>query len=503
MTDLTTIINALSTKEQHKFVAYLEDKNKRKDTKNVLLFKLIAKSELDSKSICTQLYKVEQCNAYHALRKRLFQSLIDFTANKNLEDENSTDMQIIKYILASRTYLLQNNFEIAYKILDKAERIAEEHSLYPILNEIYHTKIQYAPNYSKVNLKDLIKKQTENHKKHLLEDQLNIVYAKLKSVLNQINYEGKIINFEEELNTILKELDITLNESLSFKSLYQILAIANISALVTSKYYEIEEFVLKSYQILKNKKDSEKQLFYQIHIVYIIANTLFRNKRFNESLRYIREMKLLMESKNGTYKNTFILKSTLVEALNYNYTNHQGKAINLVESIIKKKHKDIESLLDLHLSLLMFYFQNEEFTKAKSILSKFYHTDNYYIEKASIDWVIKKNIAEILLYIELTEDDHLFSRLNSFKSKYTSYLKQIGQNRILLFISFAERIYNNPVIVNNPEFKKQIATSFDFSNPEKEDIFVLSSYAWLKSKITKTNLYETTIKTIKQSTFYP
>lgn len=496
MIALKSIIDAFSVEDQQKFIAYLQQKNKRKDTKNIELFRLMTKPELDSKSICYQLYKVDNCNAYHALRKRLFQSLIDFTANKNLEDENSIDMQIIKYILASRTYLLQKNYEIAYKILDKAERFADEHLLFPILNEIYHTKIQYAPNYPKIDLDNLILKQKENRKKHILEDQLNIVYAQLKSVLNSMSYQGKAINFEAELESILKNYNIELSETLSFKSLYQILAIVNISALATNRYYEIENFVLKSYNILKDKKDTEKQLFYQIHIVYIIANTLFRNKKFEASLSYIQEMKELMKLKKATYQKEFILKKTLVEALNYNYLNNQNKAIDIVELVIKKKHSDIEALLDLHLSLLMFYFQKEDFTKAKSVLAKFYHTDQYYIEKAGIDWVIKKNLAEILLYIELNEDDLFYSRLKSFKRKYTSYLKQINQSRILNFVNYAERLYQKPETMMDINFSLKLKSTFESNTIHKEDIFVISFYAWLKNKAEGNNLYNTTLNLI-------
>ncbi|WP_299125213.1 hypothetical protein [uncultured Winogradskyella sp.] len=497
MIAIKSIIDTFSSEDQQKFIAYLEQKNKRKDTKNIKLFKLLTKGEADSKAICNHLYNSNQNNAYHALRKRLFQSLIDFTANKNLEDENSIDMQIIKYILASRTYLLQKNYEIAYKILDKAERLADEHLLFPILNEIYHTKIQYAANYPKIDLEELIIKQKENQEKHQLEDQLNVVYAKLKSVLNAISYEGKVINFEQILQDTLKDNNIKISESLSFKSLYQILAIANISALVTTQYFQIEDFVLKSYEILKNKKDTDKQLYYQIHIVYIIANTLFRNKKFDISLRYIKEMEQLMLLKRRIYFKDFVLKKTLVEALNLNFNNHQNEAIELVESTIKVKHNDLESLLDLHLSLLMFYFQKEDFLKAKSILSQFYHTDKWYIEKAGIDWVIKKNLAELLLYIELQEDDLFYSRLKSFKRRYTSYLKQIGQFRIFTFLNFAELYYLKPENITSDDFKNRVESAFEWTKVNEEDIFVMSFYAWLKNKMEGRNLYKTTLRLVK------
>ncbi|WP_111685364.1 hypothetical protein [Winogradskyella tangerina] len=497
MIALNSIVNTFNHEEQQKFIGYLQQRNKRKDTKNIQLFKLMCIPEMTSKSICQQLYQKDHCNAYHALRKRLFQSLIDFTANKNLEDENSIDMQIIKYILASRTYLLQKNYDIAYKILDKAELLADEHLLYPILNEIYHTKIQYAPNYSKINLEELIKKQQENRVKHQLEDQLNIVYAQLKKVLDTFVYKGEALNFEEELESILANSNIELNKSLSFKSLYQILAIANISASITRNYFEIENFVLKSYSILKNKKETDKQLYYQIRIVYIIANTLFRNKKFEESLKYINEMEELMTLKKGLYYKEFILKKTLVEALNYNYLEFQDHAIGLVDDIIKKKHHDIESLLDLHLSLLMFYFQQEDFQKAKTVLSKFYHTDKYYIEKAGIDWVIKKNLTEILLYIEIKDEDLLQSRIKSFKRNYSKYLKETGQERILKFLNFSEQLYNHPNLIKNKTFAKKIRITLETTSTLSEDIFVISFYSWLKSKLTKQSIFSTTLELLK------
>ncbi|NRD19439.1 hypothetical protein HNV08_05220 [Winogradskyella eckloniae] len=497
MIEIKSIIDTFSLEDQQKFINYLQQRNKRRDTKNIQLFKLLSNTDLSSKTICQHIYKVDHSNAYHALRKRLFQSLIDFTANKNLEDENSIDMQIVKYILAARTFLLQNNFTIAYKVLNKAEQLADEHLLFPMLNEIYHTQIQYAPNFPKIDLDAIIVKQQENRKKHQLEDQLNIVYAKLKSVLNHIAYQGNVINFELELETILKEHSIKIDTSLSFKSLYQILAIAHISALVTTKYYSIESFVLKSYSLLKQKKETDKQLFYQIQIVYIIANTLFRNKKFESSLFYIKEMEQLMQLKKGSYFKSFILKKTLVEALNLNYTNKQDEAISLVENIMYKKHDDLESLLDLRLSCFMFYFQNADYTKAKSISSKFYHTDKWYIEKAGMDWVIKKNVAELLLYIELSEDDLFFSRLKSFKRNYSSYLKKIGQKRILTFLKFAEQYYLNPKNVTSVEFKTTLENSFEWVAIAKEDIFVVSFYAWLKSKVNKEKLYPTTLQLLQ------
>ena len=496
---LEVIISTFSTEEQKRFVSYLEKKNKRHDIKNIQLFKLLVKGDLSSAELCKKLYKKSNKDAYYALRKRLYQSLIDFIANINLEEENSIDMQIIKYILASRTFLLHNKPSIAYKILDKAEALAKEYHLFSILNEIYHTKIQYAYLNPTLNIDVLIDTFKQNQKNHYLEDQLNIVYAKIRQTLNNITYKGEVVDFQSILNKSLEEHNIRLNESLSFKSLYQLMTIVSISAFITNDYLKIEPFLLNTYKSIEAHKTKEKQLYYHIQVVYMIANTLFRNKKFTASMQYLKQMQDLMLFKQKKHYNTFKLKYNLLLGLNYNYSNQQNKAIELLEVFTTAKHTDIESLLDIHLSLVMFYIQKNDFKKAKSIFSKFYHTDKWYTEKAGIEWIIKKNLAEIILQIELKNIDIVESRLLSFKRLYFKYLKQINQERVITYLSFVESYYKNPENIRTLEFQDKVNQSFEWIKSQQEDIFVMSFYAWLKSKMENKNLYQITLNMVNNA----
>ena len=196
MININDIVLDFTNEEQQRFINYLELKNKRNDFKNVQLFKLLVKNELSSKEICFKLYKSNKQNAYHALRKRLYQSLIEFIANVNLKEDNSIDMQIIKYILASRTFLQQGQYSVAYNILNKAEALANEHYLFTLLSEIYHTQIQYSYSFKELDIDNLILKFQENQKNHHLENQLNIVYAKIRQTLNDISFEGEVVDFQ-------------------------------------------------------------------------------------------------------------------------------------------------------------------------------------------------------------------------------------------------------------------------------------------------------------------
>lgn len=499
MNDLNAIISTFSNEEQGRFISYLEKKNKRNDTKNIQLFKCLLKDENDAQTICKTIYGKEAKGAYHALRKRFYQSIIDFTANQNLQEENSVNMQIIKYILAAKSFLQQKQYQVAYKILDKAEILATEHDLFSLLNDIYSTKIQYAHTNLDLDLNSLIEKFKINQKHIFLEDELNIVYTKIRVILNNIAYKGAVLDFDTILRNTFEEHNISVNDAMSFKSLYQLVTIVSISAFVTKDYLRIEPFLIETYKSIISNKNNEKQLYYHIQILYAIANALFRNKKFDESMHYLKLMHKQMALNKKKYYNTFTLKYHLLLALNYNYTNQQELAIGTLVPFTKNKHPDTESLLDIYLSLITFYFQKKELKQAFQMFSKFYHTDAWYAEKAGKEWVIKKNLIDILLNIELGYIDLVESRLQSFKRHYYTYLKSINQQRVITYLGFVETYYKNPEIVTSKTFHNKVENAFDWLETHREDIFVMSFYSWLKSKMNKTDLYETTLNLINQA----
>jgi len=498
MTGLDDIIHTLSKEEGKQFTLFLEKKNKRKDAKNIQLFRLISQGELSFEEISKKIYKSPNKTALYALRKRLYQSIIDFTANNSIEDEGSIDMQIIKYVLAARNYFTRGHYKMGYKILDKAELIANEHQLYTLLNEIYHTKIQYSYKNQALHIETLIEKFKQNQHLYNLDEALNIAYAKIRLNIKEVLHKGAAIDFQLLVEDTFKEHQINSDDALSFKSLYQLITIASLSAFASKDYFKIEPFLLSKYTILKDHKSKEKQLYYHIYVLYHIANTLFRNKKFTESSQYLALMHEHMLLKKKKYYSSFNAKYHLLMGLNKNYTNSSFDAIEIFESFVSKKHPDLSSLLDIYLSLIMCYFQKNELKKAIRLFSKFYHTDKWYIEKAGKEWTIKKNLIEILLHLEIGNLELFESRLLSFKRSYYQHLADIGQQRAITYLSFIEEYYKDPSSVTSQEFRTKVESSFEWTASIQEDIFVMSFYAWLKSKMYKTSLYETTLRIVHQ-----
>lgn len=496
MINLKEVLTSLPKDKQQEFISYLEKKNKRKDAKNCQLVQLLLTDNHSSKEISEKLYGTQNKVALHALRKRLFQSLIDFTANISMKEENSIDIQLIKHILSARSFLQKEQIKIGYQILDKAIIVAKEYQLFTILNEIYHTKIQYAYLNEKINIDEIIFDFKKNQERLLLEDNLNIVYARIRKSLTEFQFNKTNINIKNLINNTLKEQKITISDSLSFKSLYQIIQITSISSIQKFDYWNIEHFIIDTYKLIKNHKSKEKQLFYHIEILYVISNILFRNKKFDESQKYLKLMLSCMQEHNGKYFNQFSPKYNLLLTLNYNYSCKQEVAIQILETFIDKKNIDTVSQLDIYLSLIVFYYQHQSLDKAQKLFTKFYHTDKWYVEKAGIIWTIKKSLIEILLQIDLGNIDLVDSRLKSFKRNYFKHLKDINQERVINYLKLVETYYKNPEIATSTEFYNKVEKSFNWIDRKKEDIFMMSFFAWLKAKMNKQDVYFVTLDLI-------
>ncbi|WP_430411864.1 hypothetical protein [Kordia sp.] len=500
MIAIDVMISQFSKEEQQEFIKYLTYKNKRHDTKNVQLFKLLL-ANYSAKEIPKKLYGTDNKSAYHALRKRLWSSLLDFMATQSLTHEVSDELDITKRVLVARNLLLQKQFKTAFKVLNKAEKKARDILHFSLLNEVYHTQIQYAHTTSFAPpLETLIEKFTANQKDFLQEEKLNMAYAVIKENVQKVVYQGEIISFQQLIQETYTRFGISQEIGLTYKSLYQLAQMVSSAASVTKDFFTITPFLLENYKDISNRlKQTDKHLFYHIKLLYIIANIFFRKKAFVESLEYLNLMHQEMERQKGKYYKDLLLSYQCLVALNHNYSGNATEAISILETISQVKKFDLEVMLDVHLSLIVFYFQQGEFKKAQQVFSKFYHTDKWYEEKAGIEWVVKKNLIELLLHIELGNISYVDSRFTSFQRKYYPFLKKSGEQRVITFLKFVKSYYQAPENVTSKAFLSMVEASFVWKSPEQEDIFVMSFYAWLKAKMSKADLYQTTLDLVKAS----
>jgi hypothetical protein len=486
MNNISAILKTLTNDEKQEFLLQLRRKNRRTDTKNEHLFNLINAGKRDDLDIL--LYGKPARNSFHALCKRLQDNLIDFVASQSFAGETSEELEILKLLLASRIFFEKKAFNLAFKILEKAEKLAIPLDLYSILNEIYQTKIQYAHLHKNWALDEIIRASELNMGSFRQELHLNQSYAVIKSRLKN----GDNGSIKDIVENAFSEFQIEINQSLTYKSLFQLMELTIATAKMENDFHTITPFILELYELVNEKSNlKDKHRYYHLNILNLLAITQFRNKNFTASMKFTAEMEVEMQKDKNKYRNFFQEKLVTMKALNHNFIGEADKAISLL-----KEFKN--DSLNVKLLTSMCLFQQHNFSEAYQIVKDFNHSDIWYEKKMGWVWVIKKNLVEILLLTELDKLDLVLSRLNRFKRKFSKQLQERGEKRVLIFVDLISKYYDRPEQVTTPEFKNEVEDSFQWLGKEQEDVFVMSFFAWLKSKMEKRDIYEVTLELVGQ-----
>ena len=502
MNTIQEVVHLMNDEDIKAFSLYLDKKNKRKDVRNTELFELLKTDDIniEKKSFTDK----KSADAHHALRKRLYDTLVEFMANRSFENDTSEEHAVLRLLVVSRLFFEHKLTKAAFKCLAKAEAIATGLEHFSLLSEIYHTQIQFAHLNLSLPLDAVVEKFRDNKKKLEQEEQLNLGYALLRRELSHIYHEGKVVDFQALIKNTIESLGISLRQVLTFKSLYQILFIANEYASINSDYGRIAPFIMKSYGFITgNAALAERHLYYHIYILYFMANFHFRNGRFAESQSYLAQLHEQLQKQGGKYHNRFCLRYFLLKSLNENYSGFPGQGIDTAEKALAQyKKADVNDTNDLRLALIVFYLQQDSGRSAAKEMVKFSHSDSWYEKKMGMDWAIKKNLVEILLHTQQEHIELALSRIKSFKRRYKKYLVSVNEERVLGYLALIERYALKPEIASTSKFQETVEQFMAEARSGPKDIFVMSFLAWLLARVRRKTIYDTTL-TLLEDYFSP
>jgi hypothetical protein len=418
-------------------------------------------------------------------------------ANRTFVNNTGEAHEVLRLLVVSRLFLEHKLTGTAFKCLAKAKAKAFDLEHFSLLNEIYHTQIQYAHLNPQLSLDRLIEKFTANKAKLDREEQLNLGYALLRRELADIMHKGKVIDFRDFILNTMGSLGVSLDEILTFKSLYQILFIANEYASLNSNFTLVEPFVQKSYNFIRGKEEmADKQLYYHIYILYFMANIHFRNRRFKESEATLEVMHVQMQQQSKRYYPLFCLRYSLLLSLNKNYKGEPEDALDIADKALKdaSKKADITDVNDLRLAIIVFCLQQENGLVSR-YMRQYTHSDSWYEKKLGMVYAIRKSLVEILMHIQFENTELALSRLKSFKRRYKKYLAEVNETRVMDYVLLVEKYVLKPEIATTSAFRLKGEA---MAKPEvQEDIFVLSFIGWLLAKAYKKPVYEVTLGLMK------
>lgn len=485
------LIEMLSEKEKWSFLQYLTTKNKKTEAQNIIYVQALYNGE-DEKVIKANLYR-DNDNAYRALKKRVFDALIDFIANNSFKNEASEDVEAIKYLVASRRLFAHGLYKEGFKILKRAELEAIKIDQFTILSEIYHLYVKHAA--SKValySLEDLLSLIEKNQQKLLIEERFNLANTYLKIAFKDLETGSLEVLLEEAFS----KFEIKLKDVFSYRTLYSLGQIISKGAEVTNDYQSAYQFLNQALEeTKKNSPYHQRYAEYLSETLFILAKLSFRIRFFDKSKEFIEESIQISNQRKGVK----VINQLVLQSLIYNYSQKPREAINLLDEIIGQSKKWSDDLLHANLSLIVFRFQQGEYKEVSKLFTHFFKTEKYYEEKMGVHWTASKSLIEILLHIELGNIDYVSARIESFKRRYKHYLSSLDEGNPMVFLAFIETYLNDPYKITSDAFKEKVERSFAWKNENELDIFQMAFYAWLKAKMEKRNLYEVTLALVNPS----
>ncbi|EDM38120.1 hypothetical protein PBAL39_00857 [Pedobacter sp. BAL39] len=487
MDPIQELIKLLSNVDKTQFRQFLHRKNKRSDVKNLHLLDLLETDDIVS---INKLYNLEKNkDAYHALRKRLQDNLLLFLSQKTFESSHSDTYDALRLVVVGR-FLLENDVvKIAFKCLNKAERLAEHLEQFNLLNELLLLKIQYAHLPEAEQLETLTARFSQNQSAMQREAKLNMAYAFLRQELHQIHLRGKIVNLTTLILTTIRKYKISLQDLMTYKSIYQILFIANEYAAIQQNYGLIERYIKRTDQFIQDQTHKKQSyLFYHISILYFLANFHLRQKDFAKSTSYLKEMMDLMET-DSRYHQLFYLRHQLLSALNLFFKGFADNAVALLKASLSntKQASKPEDIEDLRICLTMFLALCNDKASLKQ-LALLTRSDAWYEKKMGMLWTIRKNLMEILVQAQFSNIELAISRISSFRRRYKKYLLKTSEGRVLVYLGLVEKYLSKPDIVYEKEYKTTVLQQLELA--QNNDIFTLSFIAWLIAHFEKKTAYE-------------
>jgi len=485
------ILPILSKKDRRKFILHLDKLNKIKNPKNIKLFKLLTENKENE-------LKLEiGSNAYNVLNKRLTDSFLDFTANIILEDEASKEIKIMKYLFLARKLFIHSKHKIAFKLIHSIEKEAINLDDSVLLNEIYHTLIQYSHLEFAPEQDQIFKKFKLNQLNLIKTEQLNMAYAVIRKAYN-LNESGlNCIDLNTLVQTTFKKYEIEIEELLNYKSLYQLAEILDLNSSNHKNYHTVDLFFIEKLDVLTaDDKVTTKHHIYHIDLLYSIANIYFRQRNFEQSLLYLEKMNIELTHFNKEHYESRLIKYNTLLALVYNYSGNHLEAFTILNKLNTTSNYNQKHLPLPILGQVMIHFQQQQLVEANKLLIKLNKADSWYTKHIGLEWLLNKKYIEILLHIEMGNIDFVDSRIESLTRKYSNYFKSMKDFQVLPFLKLVKQYYHAPHIVNTKEFKSIVEHTLQWKPNHEEDVFLISFYAWLKSKMENKSIYETTLDII-------
>ena len=125
------------------------------------------------------------------------------------------------------------------------------------------------------------------------------------------------------------------------------------------------------------------------------------------------------------------------------------------------------------------------------------HTNTWLEKIMGIEWVLKKDLLEMIVQYDMGNDDIALNKIRSIERAYDMIKDNEQYQRVLVYLQLCREIFMNPASAKTKEFYDRVDVSFDWIPMQQEDLQAVMYYAWFKSQMTGDDRYEILLALIK------
>lgn len=495
MDDLKVTIDTFSAENKKEFAYFIQRQKNKKGRKDLELFNLLQqKKTYTSQSLIARLYP-EQPNAvaYYALRKRLMQHLTDFIVLKQMEEDPTTGSTIMG-LLSLAKYLFDVRADrLAWNMLRKAEKLGTDNEQFDLLNAVYNLQIEKADNEFAEDLETIIQKRNLNKILADEDERANIANSIISKRLEIARMQGRDLQFDTTIQEVLKTYQLTEAVSQRPALFYKLMSIARSAVLARKDFFSFEPFIINQYQqAVANHGFSQAHQYYKLKLLYMLAHVLYRNRKFIQSNVYLQELLTALQKEGKSYYTSFYARYVFLKSANEAFLHNLNQSVALLEGLLQ--HKSVvlsqRDILTGQLGLSFLYFAQNAYQKSYKILLHIKHSDKWCEKIMGKEWVLKKNLGELIIQYEFGNLDMALEKLKAIEKAFKTLLSQPIYKNVAVFLQLLENLILQPDGATRKAFLKQVEEKLEFAPIGKEDLQSISYYAWLKSKMVNRSYYE-------------
>lgn len=497
---LEEMITHLSPDECRRFRAYVSAPMLA--SKEMKLFEMISRNGPQPRDVLMKkLYgKQIKRNAYDNVRKRLIDRMIDFVVQDQAGVVMEPRAQVLRLMSAAYKFRTDQAWGAVRHFSIKAEEIALKYRMYTILEGIYDFMMQHATQFElDLSFEEIARKQQANAPRATRMRNLNEAATQMEIALHQAKRAGEKLDPTEIFDSVSQRFMLTSEERSNPTFRLRIVRMFRSALLSAKQYGEVYKLLMEAYTDFDLAKAfRERYSEEESAILYMVAHSLYRNRKFDEVSIWIDRLSSRMPSSTWI-TNTHYLKAQALRAAMYAYTRRNDEAIGLMSEL--RKHRPsfhhMKEWLNIDLSLSVYHFNAKAYRKAITILNQIHQLDINLADWMGTEWCFKMDMIELITHFEFGNEELAMQRHARIAKKYRSLLRHDKYANAALFFKIIGKILRNPDVVGTASFRTQVKTVVQNWEFDMGDLQAVTFFCWLKSKLHGKDYYELLLEEVK------